>query len=219
MTILTPAEAASALYVDFEGREQEPPVLLGTLGPAERFVQHVLDPLFRGALQYRPRSTASLGELREGDLPGVARWLAGRLEHEDRLLVAWSIHEKEVLLAGADSSRTADVIGERFRNGIETAKRWLRMEHPEVKLERDPYRGTHRLEEYMRLIGYPVPAIHGTGLTGKRVRNVRAGLVQNDGQFRKLSKGRKANWTNLLIHNFHDCFGMREVITRAAGEL
>ena len=69
--------------------------------------------------------------------------------------------------------------------------------------------GRHRLSEYMKLIGYPVPPDHGPGNTGQRIRYLRQQLLSEHGEYSALTRVAKGKWTNRLKHNWHDRGGFR----------
>ncbi len=141
---LTEAEALRALYVDFEGEKDKPPVLLGVhrRGRGARpFVQQdVLDETFAGLAG----SCLSLHDAVEK----VVR----RAEHGDRRIVAWTEHE----LGWCGRSRAEDPelvarFEARFVNARAVAERWRNKLHGGDKPERG------RLVDYLALVGYPVP--------------------------------------------------------------
>lgn len=164
--LLTNAEARRALFIDYEGSKGRPPTLLGVLceGDADSdgngdFRQYVLEPAFhpcagkRGARYAVPASETD-----------VLATLAERCECEDRLLVAWSEHDRRLMESAAQGSATLlSAIRSRYRNAIPTAKRWLRLVHPRAKLE------SNALALYLDLIRYHVPEWFGPGVAGETV--------------------------------------------------
>ena len=92
---LTSAEARRALYIDFEGRKDTAPVLLGCAHRAGKgakpFVwQAVTDPLFE------PLTRAD-DHIESLMLPDAVERILQRAEAKDRLIVAWSEHELDVV--------------------------------------------------------------------------------------------------------------------------
>jgi hypothetical protein len=226
-TILRRREAERAIYIDFEGRQDGPPSLLGILyatDATERsgdvFEQHVLERLFWRAAEERYLSTRrNTWPILATTLGRSVATLSEQLESEDRLLVAWSKHELDVIEADKETQAHLEVIRRRYRDGKEVAKQWKRLAFPDLVFERDRRRGRNRLEQFLELIGYPVSSSHGAGNTGQRIRHLREGLSRCDGDFTRLTRTVKSKWTNLLEHNRHDCVGMRAVVLRAATEL
>ena len=99
------------------------------------------------------------------------------------------------------------------------SKLWKKKFFPDVQFPYVTGQGRHRLAEYMKLIGYSVPSIHGPRNTGQRIRHVRHQLIKRRGDYDALTSVTKAKWTNVLEHNRHDCVGLREVLTRAVFDL
>ncbi len=90
----TPAEARSALYIDFEGRTGKPPVLLGRTRKSK--VKHV------GSVKQviTDESLRPLGEaegLEVMSLSDAVESILMQAEKKQRLIVAWSNHELNVV--------------------------------------------------------------------------------------------------------------------------
>jgi hypothetical protein len=199
---LTEAEALRALYVDFEGEKDRPPVLLGVhrRGRGARpFVQQdVLDEGFAGLAG----SCLSLHDAVEK----VVR----RAEHGDRRIVAWTEHELRVVrtLHAEDPALVARFEA-RFVNARAVAERWRNKLHGGDKPERG------RLVDYLALVGYPVPEEAGGGDVGETIRAIRGRLERGLSP----TPTQRERWDRLLEHNRHDCVGMRRVCISAAREL
>ena len=89
-----------ALYIDFEGRKDHPPVLLGATRyrSAERVHQYVTDP------RYIP--VGSRDELEVLTFLEAVERILQRAEAHDRLIVAWTTHELDLVeRLGAGASR------------------------------------------------------------------------------------------------------------------
>jgi hypothetical protein len=205
--------ARGALYIDFEGRKYEPPLLLGVLMPTgdgaeTRFMQFVFDPLFREAAEAKGASIATVEDTMRL-LTAIAR--------RGQAVVAWSRHERDTIVqAGGEAARS---VQSRYRDARELARHWRRKVRPDLKPETIPYSGRHRLAFYLDAIGYEVSTSHGPGNTGSRIQTVRAALESTGGRYDRLTRVQKAKWTNLLEHNRHDCEGMRTFCLKAAAEL
>jgi hypothetical protein len=65
-------------------------------------------------------------------------------------------------------------------------------------------------------VGYLVPKSFGPGNSASRIRAVREMLLKKGGDYSLLTPTVKAKWTKALLHNWHDCNGMREVMIRCA---
>ncbi len=199
---LTAAEALRALYIDFEGRIDEPPVLLGVhrrgRGAQPYVQQDVVDPTFEGLVpRYMPLRDA------------VAN-VVQRAVRRDRRIVAWSEHELTVVrtLASSDPDLVAE-FETRFVNALAFAKYWRNKLHAGDRPEEG------RLADYLDLVGYRVPSCYGPGNVGETIRVVRARLERG----LPLTDGQHTRWHNLVEHNRHDCAGMRAVCLRATREL
>ncbi len=200
---LTEVEARRALYIDFEGQKDRPPVLLGVLrrrgkGREPSVFQVVVDPLFAPAgPDERPLAEA---------IDVVVR----RAERGDRRIVAWSEHELALVrdLPGIDPDLVAR-FERRYVNALAVAKRWTGRLHPDTR----PPDG--RLADYLAFIGYEVPDDARPGHVGEAIRALRPTLERG----RPPTERQRERWAHLLEHNRHDCAGMREVCLRASREL
>lgn len=210
---MKPSIAQGALYIDFEGRVEGPPVLLGILSPgaeggSDTFRQFVFDPLFADAASAKGAEYVQLDHL--------VRHLLKQATPAHPI-VAWSQHERDVLLEVA-GDRMA-LANRRYQDGKQLAKQWRQRVRPDLQPESIPGKGRHRLSFYLGAIGYEVPSSHGPGLTGRRIKTVRAALEQHAGRYDLLTPVQKRKWANLLEHNRHDCVGMKEFCLRAAADL
>ena len=200
---LSEAEARRALYIDFEGGQDQPPVLLGILRrrgkAAEPYVHQVVVDA-----EFGPAGPETLG-LREA-LEIVVR----RAEHGDRRIVSWSEHDLEVTRTLRDEDPELVARFERrYANALAVARRWANKLHPADK----PTDG--RLAGYLALIGYDIPMGAGPGDVGETIRALRPTLRRG----RPLTPAQERRWARLLAHNRHDCAGMRDVCLRATEEL
>ena len=198
---LTAAEALRALYIDFEGRKDEPPVLLGVhrrgRGSRPYVQQDVVDEAFAGLVpRYLP-------------LHGAIENVVRRAEHGNRRIVSWSEHDLRVVRTLADED--PDLVA-RFEasyvNALAVAKRWRNRLHGGD----NPEHG--RLADYLVLIGYPVPDDAEPGHVGDTIRDLRPRLERG----LPLTVSQQARWGHLVEHNRFDCAGMRAVCLRATRE-
>jgi len=200
---LTEAEAQRALYIDFEGGQDKPPVLLGILrrrgrGAEPNVFQVVLDP------EFEPAGPESRG-LRE-----AVEIVVLRAEHRDRRIVSWSQHDLDVVRTLRDEDPELVARFERrYANALAVAKRWANKLHPGDK----PADG--QLVGYLALIGYEVPPDAEAGHVGETIRALRPRLESG----RPLTPAQKQRWARLLEHNRYDCDGMRAVCLLATREL
>ena len=200
---LSALEARRALYIDFEGEKDKPPILLGVLrrpgrGTEPNVHQDVVDRDFE---LFGPNAR----EFRD-----AVEVVVVRAEHGDRRIVSWSEHDLEVVrrLRG-DEPRLVARFERRYVNALGLARRWAKVLHPEDR----PANG--KLAGYLALVDYEVPPGGGPGRVGKTIRALRPTLRGG----RSLTPGQQRHWDELLEHNRHDCAGMRAVCLRAAREL
>ena len=212
--LLTVEEAASAFYVDFEGRQDEAPVLLGILSPIGdelRFRQTVLDERFRSAADAKGLPVEDIGKAIDA--------LAGEIDASAACVVAWSTHEWDVFgRYGSDDARS--VLRKAYRNGIPLAKRWRAAFSPDWMPPKSkiPSRGRHSLAAYMARLGYEVPTAFGPNNTGQRLKTVTE-MLEARGDYSHLTPTVKGKWTKVLRHNEYDCRGMRWVCTEASSAI
>lgn len=191
---LSSADALRALYIDFEGNKDRPPVLLGIhrVGPGEHphVQQDVTDPLFDGLVPRYP------------PLLDAVRNVVVRAEHKGRVIVAWTQHELDVVRR--DCAVDADLVGRfeaRYVNAYAVAKRWRNKLHDGDK----PDEGT--LYAWLALIGWPVSEGAEAGHVGRTLTSLRTTLEAG----RQLSASQLAAWERLVAHNHLDCVGMRRL--------
>lgn len=205
---LSYVEAQRALYIDFEGQKDKPPVLLGCArrpgrDGTPRVWQAVLDPLFV--------PLAEAEDLRLLTLPTAVEHIVIRAEVKDRLIVAWSEHELDIVRESCPTSLVARFEA-RFVNGRKVAVRWSSLQTKETR----PV--AHKLTDYLAHIGYVVPCGAVSGRVGATIAAITKTLARGRG-FAGLTASQKLRWQQLREHNAHDCAGLREVSLRAAREL
>ena len=199
---LSAEEALRALYVDFEGGKDQPPVLLGVhrrgRGARPYVQQDVVDAVFAGLVpRYLP-------------LHDCVENVVRRAEHGDRRIVSWSEHDLKVVRTLRDEDPELVARFEaRYANALEVAKRWRNKCHGGDKPE------IGRLADYLALIGYPVPDDAEAGHVGDTIRALRPRLERG----LALTAAQQARWDRLVEHNRFDCAGMRAVCLRATREL
>lgn len=198
---LTPEQARHALYIDFEGGKDKPPVLLGTThwAKALKVHQYVTDPRFD--------SLGKTSGIEVLTLPDAIERIIQRAEKKDRLLVAWTTHELDQVRQYAPEH--LDRFWRRFRNARAIAEYWRNSCHDGDKP------ATGQLVKYLPYVGYEVPEAAGPGKAGATIKVVGASLAR-DPSGGKLTEKQHARWLDLLDHNRHDCAGMRAICIQAA---
>ena len=205
--MISPEDAGRALYIDFEGEKDKPPVLLGCANRVGRVAepwawQAVTSPLF-GPL-------AAADGIEVLPLPDAVERILQRAEKRDRLIVAWSEHELDVVKNYCPEH--LDRFEALYRNARTFAVHW-----------RNTCHGGHRpatntLCDYLALIGYEVPEGARPGRAGETIRILRTALDKGRG-IADLTENQLRRWRDLRDHNVHDCAGMRAVCLRAAQEV
>ncbi len=205
---LTPQEARKALYIDFEGRKDAAPVLLGCAHRAGRGAkpwiwQAVTDPLFEPL-------TRIDGDIELLLLPDAVERILQRAEANDRLIVAWSEHELDVVMEYCPQHLAR--FEARFVNARTFAVYWRNAVHGGNRPD------TRDLPTYLALLKYPLPEGAGPGRAGETIRLVRAALEKGQG-IDGLTDNQRNRWQQLRDHNLHDCHGMKRICVLAADEI
>src|SRR5688572_2796089 len=102
---MTPDEAARAIYIDFEGRKDEHPAVLGLLyaegraASPDRVVlrQDVIDRALWPTVGWSTFSWVYRYDTDARSLAQSVQELLQRARHQDRLIVAWSEHDLRVV--------------------------------------------------------------------------------------------------------------------------
>jgi hypothetical protein len=203
-----PARTKSEIFIDFEGNKDWPPTFLGVLertGTQETFYQFILEETFMVLVP----STQHL-QLRTSSLEDILRDLDNRYGREVPIF-AWSTHEQDVIDSTITDQDLVDSWSNRVIDAKKIAKRWARIKHPDHEFQKKEFRGRHSLDQYLSLIKYVVPTVHGAGKTGPRLTSLRKTLMEGR-SFDSWPRSLKSHWTKLLGHNMHDCFGMMKLL-------
>jgi hypothetical protein len=197
-------DARRALYIDFEGRKDQPPILLGCTRRARvhsdlSVWQAITDPQFESLARADGLESLTLAD-------AVARILV-RAEAKDRLIVAWSQYELDVV--GEYAPEHLDRFAARYVNARTFAVRWRNKCHAGARPD------SNTLADYLELIGYRVPDGAGPGRAGETIgileRALDAGRTADS-----LTDNQRRRWRDLREHNWHDCAGMRSICLIAA---
>jgi hypothetical protein len=199
---LSADEALHALYIDFEGEKDKPPVILGVhrrgRGARPFVYVDVVDETF-ASLAASSRS-----------LHDAVATVVRRAERRDRRIVSWTEYDLKVVRTLRDEDPELVARFEaRYVNALSVAKHWRNKLHGGAK----PARG--HLADYLPLISYSVPEDAAGGQVGETIRVVRRRLERG----LPLNAAQRSRWERLVEHNRHDCAGMRQVCLRATREL
>ena len=198
------------IFIDFEGNKDKTPTFLGVLertADHEIFHQYILEDAFAVLAPSNQHH-----QLRVASLEAILEDIDVRYG-QNSVIYAWSYREQaaiDELLEGSELSRQWI---NRITDAKKMAKRWVRAAFPNHEFRKTEFRGSHTLDQYLELIGYKVPTVHGAGKTGTRLRSLRKTLT-NGQPFETWPPSKKKYWTNLLAHNRHDCYGMMAIVDR-----
>jgi hypothetical protein len=190
-------EARRAIYIDFEGFEDTSPSLIGIL---------VGDSLEQVVLDHRLENAAKAKGLPMERLQECISRIQIRSSNESRLIIAYSQHEKNVILNYANVDLTGI-----YRDARKILKRWKNKYHRDL-----PIQGWG-LKDFFTFVNYPRGAYLGERKTTSRLRAV-ADMLEKRGAYELLTPVVKSKWTKLLEYNRIDCKGMRDLILHATGE-
>jgi hypothetical protein len=90
--------------------------------------------------------------------------------------------------------------------------------HEDVAFARDGNGKRNRLDRYLPLVGYNVPARFAASKVGDHLRILRTQLERGVA-YDDLRPTTKRRWEDVLGHNEHDCRGMRALCEIVAEEL
>jgi hypothetical protein len=194
---ITPAEAKSAIYLDYEGNKDKAPTLLGW-AVSGTYKAAIVEPLFATCAD-RYRAKGIYAE----DHANLVLRLITQAEDENRLIVSWSEHD---LVQMANVLKPVDI--ERllaiYRNAIRTARPWHHRTHGKLP-------GSATLDYFESLTGYAVPEKFGLGLVGEALRLIRSQLKEGR-DYSGLSDKARVDWVKIVKHNRHDLIGMAHVL-------
>lgn len=199
-----------AIYIDFEGRLNDPPTFLGICSD-DNWVVEILEPLLWQAHEYGHPNGHVFSATPLNALDVIKSGAVG----ENLMVVAWSSRELDAILkTDGLTSREAMWWHKNLVDGKKHAKKLAR----ELAIKIAPRKSTmgngenkNSLASFMEATGYKVPVIHGPGNTAQRILYVRNQVLRK-GSFDVISPSAKRKWTNVLSHNYHDCVGLRHVM-------
>jgi hypothetical protein len=184
---LTPDEASRALYIDFEGRR------------IDRVHQYLTDQ--------RLTPLGVTDDLEVLSFADSTDRILQRAEKHDRLLVAWTTHELDLVERFAPQH--LERFRPRYRNALTIAKYWRWVCHDGDRP------ATGHLVNYLALVGYIVPEAAGPARAAETIRRVDRSF-ERDPSGRHLTADQRRRWADLRDFNRHDCAGMRAVCITAA---
>jgi hypothetical protein len=192
------AEAQRAIYVDFEGFQDQPPGLIGIMANGS-LTQVVLDPRLNAAAEAKGCRMASIRDV----ATTIKRWC----QDGGRKIVGYSQHELQVFAEYAGVDFTAE-----YRDARMIAKRWWNVCRPGTP------RRDNGLKTFLEAIGRPCPSYFGEQKVTSRLRAV-IDMLANRGTYASLTPVVKSKWQKLLSYNEYDCRGMQELVALSSSEM
>ena len=222
ISAVTPEQATRAIYLDFESEgdslagEEREQVLGGTLVD-ETYTPVLLIPLLEEAASARGWQHRTLG--------AYLREVYERACTDCRLIVYFSSKEKDLFEAEGivlgDRGCDLRVLAKKFSRGSRSFKDvWDKYSKDKEKIKTTRAKTTRKkLKTKVRglltllaaEIGLPRPGSYGSGLVGKRIRDVKSQARQRD-CYEKWTATKKGMLTKLANHNKHDCLATRHVL-------
>jgi hypothetical protein len=205
-----PDNSNSQIFIDFEGNKDSPPTFLGVLernNRGECFYQYIIEHCFAPLAP-----SIQHPQLRRDSLSDVLTSLGNRYS-PNIPIYAWSSHEQVLIKTLVADSHLESDWSNRVTDAKQLAKRWARVKYPEHEFKKKDFRGRHTLDQYLELIDYKVPQVHGAGKTGSRLTKIRE-VISTGRTFDDWPPSVKSHWTKLLAHNMHDCYGMMAIVDR-----
>lgn len=223
LTDLTQPALDRAIFFDFEMREaDETPALIGMLCEDD-FQQVALDSQLHTAAEYTNNKEDDSRVYTANPHEYLAD-LINRAESEDRLLIAYTNHEKDILnemfSIRSESRLFVEELDHLYLNA--NAKRWFKRNYPaecETALQVEQARlvqagqlppsgrVTLGLKPLLRMpiVNYESANHVGIGSPAKAIAYVRS-------HSRPLTTAAKRKWSNLLTYNAHDVIGMKHLL-------
>ena len=188
---LTEDAARRAIYVDTQGVQGAPPVVLGTL-VEQRLDQVVFDTDFADA--------ALAKELRISSVEAEAQSLLQLAQTEERFVVGFSPRSLMMMTAQAEVDGLRSVFHDVQQFAADWGERRGTVSKPGPSLG-----------SLLRLVGRDCPPGLDGKATTKRLRDVRS-MIQARGSYDALTPVAKGKWTKLLLQNRARCEGMRALM-------
>ena len=202
---LTRDEADRAIYIDFEGREEKPPSLVGVLVD-NVYSAIILNPEFKSVAENRKLFEQPLEQFVTDTLSTACR--------ERRVIVAWSEHELNTMQEFNDGT-----LEERYRNANKLVKNFFKTKPTFKKLKKEIKKSAKwnknkvGLKDLLWLdyVKYVYPTHLKSFSPAKAISRMEDQLAKYS-DYLKVSPGTKRSFSNLITYNEHDCRGMSHLI-------
>jgi len=210
MRLISTSDWQRAIYIDFEGRVNDPESLLGTACESSWSV-FIIEPELWSAASHSHHS----GEVLAAPPGDALAAIRQRAILENRLVAAWSSREGTAIRTTPGlNSNDYDWWEHNLVDAKPHAKKMAREHRIPIQVRKSTMGSglnKHSLASYMEATGYQVPTIHGPGNAAQRIFYVRKQVLAK-GSFDAITRSAKTKWTNGLSHNYHDCMGLRHVM-------
>ena len=216
-------EAARGIYIDFEGGGAVRTAFLGVLWVDDDEKRVFRQDIFDEALWpvVAKRNLPNSEHWQPADLTETLEGLRELAEGENRMVFAYSEYERNRIEEHLPEGELYDwwMNGENLVNARPIAKRWKTLNRPSIRFP--PREGQtsewHSLANYLALIEYEVPTEYGPGVVAAAIDQTRTELIATDGAA-PLSEEAGFGWQQAVMHNFHDCNGMRQLMIKCGTE-
>ncbi|MEY4950216.1 MAG: hypothetical protein RL698_2427 [Pseudomonadota bacterium] len=206
--IITPSEARTAIFIDYEATTKRAPTLLGVR--IEKATQvWVLETAFQRCV-----GLGGASRTLRGDHSQCVTALVDRATQENRVIISWSEHDLRLMepaLAG-DTDRLASLHAQ-YRDAKKSGRRWMARQSERRRAA--VLKNGHKLEVYRTLFNVHQPEHFGSGVAGNAMRLLRSQLHQGR-PFRELSEKARESWHVLVRHNEFDLTSLQQVCERIA---
>ena len=218
---LTRPEVEQAIYIDFEGTQKDPPVMLGvfwvTRDNEEHFEQLVFDSTLESAAVAKSLESRRGYAVKVASLEVALTRVLALSEGLGVPIIEWSIREEQVLHATGLPGDVKQRMQDRIKNGLPVARRWAKKNHNPKEWKADR-RGTRfTLGNFADVTGYEIPALYGSGNSASRVREVLR-QIEKRGDYGSITGVAKRKWNSFLKHNEHDLRATRHIMNHVVPE-
>ena len=218
---LTRPEVEQAIYIDFEGTQKDPPVMLGvfwvTRDNEEHFEQLVFDSTLESAAVAKSLESRRGYAVKVASLEVALTRVLALSEGLGVPIIEWSSREEQVLHATGLPGDVKQRMQDRIKNGLPVARRWAKKNHNPKEWKADR-RGTRfTLGNFADVTGYEIPALYGSGNSASRVREVLR-QIEKRGDYGSITGVAKRKWNSFLKHNEHDLRATRHIMNHVVPE-
>lgn len=211
----TQRDVEQGIYVDFEGTQNDPPVMLGTLWTtpdgSDHCEQLVFEDLLHSACDAKSFSK-DLGSCIQVESLEVAFLRVLDLSSSLGVPVfAWSYRESEVLESSNLNATEKTELRKRLKNALPPSRRWVRKTYGPTILPVDNRGKRYTLDNFSKLTGFQIPRLYGPGNSASRVREVMS-QIELRGDYSNITPVAKRKWSSFLEHNKYDLRATKHIL-------